>query len=137
MFELFKRAHHPRGQRPAVSVSKVGLSVNRAAVLLLTGAVPDTNLDFVVLIDRETSKIGLRLHDEKDAEADLFPGRRPRTGAMGPDRIRKYSNSWRIHGGGFAAAVSLEAGLYEVSLQEVSLHSGPATIVFGPEPIKS
>ncbi len=137
MFQIFNKEHYPRGQKPAVSVSKAGLSVNRAAVLLLTGAVPDTNLDFVVLLDRETSRIGLRLHDEEDAAVDLFPGRRPRTGRRMPDGVRKFTNAWRIHGGAFATEAGLEIGRYEVSLKDVSIHPGPAMIVFGPEPIQS
>ncbi len=135
MFEIFNKAHHPRGQKPAVSISKAGLSVNRAAVLMLTGAVPDTNLDFVILIDRKASQIGLRLQDEEDAEVDLFPGRRPRTGAMGPNAVRKYSNTWRIHGADFAAEVSLGVGRYE-AFYKGKPGTWPAMIVFGPKPLE-
>lgn len=136
MWQTFKKASiSPHGA--AVSVWRRGLSVNKAAVLMLTGELPDTNLDFVVLIDRERSKIGLRLYDPAERGVmDVFPGRRPRTGRMDSDGIRRLTNLWMISGAGFAAAAGLEIGRYTASLKGASIHPGPVMIVFGPKPLE-
>ncbi len=137
MWQTFDKARHSRHQPPAVSISSRGIAVNKAAVLLLLEDLPDTHLDFVVLIDRDASQIGLRLYDDADEGVDLFSARRPRTGRMGEDGIRKFTNVWRISNVAMAAAAGLRNGRYEATFKEVSIHPGPAMIVFGPEPIGS
>ena len=137
MWQTFDKAQYSR-RKPAVSVSSRGLTVNKAAVLLLLVEVPDTHLDFVVFVDREASLIGLRLQaDGERWEQDLFPGRRPRTGRMEADGTRRFTNTWRISNPAIAAAASLRIGRYEARLNGTSIHPGPAMIVFGPEPLGS
>lgn len=135
MWKTFKK-HQYTSQKPIVSVNSDGLNVNRAAVLLLLDDVPDRDLDFVILIDREESQIGLRFYDGTH-DVDLFKGRRPRTGRKMPDGVRKHTNTWRIHGRGAAAEAGLVAGRYAASFKGVSGAAGAAMIVFGPKPIDS
>lgn len=134
MWETFKKAQHT-GQKPAVSVTPRGFTINKAAILLLVKEIPDSDLDFVVLIDREACQIGVRLYVAAD-DGDPFMGRRPRQG-----KKRRPVNTWRV-GVGAVIEARLQPGRYEACLhpgQDVTINPapGPAMIVFGPKPLES
>lgn len=108
MWKTFKKVEFTT-LPPSISVDSRGnISINKAAMIALLGHLPDTALDFELLWDRDTGRVGFRVADASDTNS--LRARRPKTGRMLDDGTRKFTNTWRLTAPAFVRAVGLGKG---------------------------